>query len=341
MKSEKFGFASLLLLAACQSTPDVATTSPPQPAALKIAVAPVDVENYYASDEEGFYLTASTADALQRRLVRALNESRAASEVFSLASAEPIEALNQGADLLLIPRLNSSAFGPQELSDQAFLSTLLWLTTWAGGLAVEDTTFQTGLQLECDLIDPRSTLAYRTDLWLQTDSVDLDFWDRNDFFSWGTVQTFLLPPFWAGDDEERTSEYLTTAAVTQLAHQLRSYLSSDFVNESSQSLGHIDFLSPENHSWSGTSTALSCEIIGKQPVTGVRYYVNDQLSPVAELDLSQLPAPADQIDVDDSLHHFRLQTEDLDLQTYDDNFIRVEAQIGGIWISRTLVLHAG
>lgn len=219
----------LLGLFGCQSSPDSAgTVARLSPAPFRVAVAPLARWNQgLAMTEEQIGLAVDSRGTFQERFAAALRAEGVASDVIQLQSEEDVELLaeaaRQQADLLIRPRLRSALFDESTLSDRWLLSGGLWLLTWAGGLFVDDSTYATNLALDLEIIDVR-----RGGLIQQTSAasgnVDLDFFDRNDFFSLGTLVSFLLPPFWTPDSVDKTSESLTAAAIDQLAVEVKSKL---------------------------------------------------------------------------------------------------------------------
>jgi hypothetical protein len=139
-------------------------------------------------------------------------------------------ALERNADFYIKPDvLRSVRFTADGISDNWLGCGALFLTTWIGGLLVNDYRYDSNLQLSYEMFKPANASELRIDRGETRTSglIDLAFLDRNDFFSWPTAQSLVLFPFWTSDDEEGTRAALTAAAVRATAEDLATYLQRD------------------------------------------------------------------------------------------------------------------
>lgn len=171
------------------------------------------------------YMTASSA-RLQELLVRSLGDVRAASRVVRLVDL----ADAQEADVVLTPVIKQPvAFSCEGLSGSWWASGGLWLLTWIGGMAVDDSTYQSKMEVDCTFTFPRS--KNKVGKVAASTAVDVSFLERNAFFSWPTLQSLVLPPFWTSDEADSTREVLTQRAVNDVAQELARYMKRGFEDD--------------------------------------------------------------------------------------------------------------
>ncbi|MBK8977485.1 MAG: hypothetical protein IPM29_16355 [Planctomycetes bacterium] len=243
---------ALAVLGAC-ATPDPARLDDGRairdlpPAALRLGIGPLDGQPI-ATAEPDAIPHDWTRDAIERGLLDGLRELRAATELVPVADAA--DAAAQGCDLYLQPRLERPQIDLRyaDYGSNWFASLGFWMVTWVGGLFFEDSLYATDLQLGLAFLDRQSIvdghdLATRS--WagttLTSGDVELAFFDRNPFFSWPTVQSFVLPPFWTSDSEPETGAILAERALFSVAAQAARYLKLDLERALELEVGTIAF----------------------------------------------------------------------------------------------------
>lgn len=246
--------AVLALAAACSTTSVASETRSLPPCAITLAIDDFASVPAAPTADGAMYMTAN-GDELQRLLTASLGKVRAASRIVRLSElGDPAEA-----DVVLKPRLK----GPVEFSYEGWSSRWwasggLWLVTWIGGMAVDDATYKSNMVVDCELRFQRSgNPMLRT---ATSTPVDVAFLERNDFFSWPTVQSLILPPFLTSDQPDSTRQALTDASVDAVAIELARYLKRDFELDA-QKIDHcmIRLDSPVN---GATVVSDSVELVG-------------------------------------------------------------------------------
>jgi hypothetical protein len=203
---------------ACSTTErsevDELRSRPPAPMIVFVDWEPVGGAVVHVA-EEPFPTTKERMAALLAHELRALD---ACSRVVTAGSPATLEP-----DLRLTfqpTRIDCDHAG----TASALAAGGLWLVTWIGGLLVEDSTYTVQMQAQCTY-QVASGSSFTTPV--NGDSVDLSFFERNDFFSGPTLQSLVLPPFWTSDDADKTSECLSREAVRIAARQIATLLKND------------------------------------------------------------------------------------------------------------------
>ena len=217
----------LPLLAACSTVDTGAEVREAPPAALIVAVDEIADVPANGAPNGGLHF-AATPTQFRTMLVEGLRRVDAASRVVSRSEI----ADEAQVDLVIRPRVvpNSAAFSHDGASGNWWAAGGLWLVTWIGGLAVNDSTYRAKLALDCTY-DMPGTPGGGLARQLRSDVVELSFLERNDFFSWPTLQAIVLPPFFTSDDTETTSAALTEQAADRLAIEMAAYLKRSFEEE--------------------------------------------------------------------------------------------------------------
>lgn len=312
--------------------------SDPAPFRVAVSSAVALDRTVAAMSGKGSLPLSFSIDDLSSELTANLEAMNAATSVFVVDGEMALdEADEQNADLLVKPRLTEFDFGHVQAADAAWLGGLLWITTWFGGLLVEDSVYDARMRVEWDLFNPHTAQRIAT-LSTASDDVRLSFLDRNRFFSLGTLESLLVPPVFTIDDVTTTSDSLTRRAVTHVAAQLARYLKDDLGGDERELLGQCRISSPRNGSVVGRSVRLRGAIVGRDLITEVAIFVNEESHPLLHLDSRTLPPrSAQQIG---SLYEVMLPDRSIDLRD-GTNHIVIEYVVSGRRTSRTLRLIAG
>jgi hypothetical protein len=251
-------------LAACASTDTAQAVRDLPPAALIVAVEPIDAPPAATPSPLRFEVGAA---AMQRALADELRALDVASEVV-LAS----ELGDRRADVTL----KFGANRPIELAHKGTASYLaaggLWLVTWIGGLLVEDSTYVVRMDASCKL----SANETSVDFPVGGDDVDLSFFDRNDFVSLPTLQSLILPPFWTSDQTDTTSEALSHAAIRIAAQRVAQRLKQDFEVQAANQMGcGLTIATPRNGQVANAAELpIEFVVTSREPVESVFAKVN-------------------------------------------------------------------
>jgi hypothetical protein len=307
-----------------------------EPVSYRLAVAPFEFVPAFHTIPGRRWAQRTEAE-LQRDLVRALSDSRVASEAFAVDSRESFDAYSQSADLLLRPRLEDVSFSYAGASDRALVSTLLWVTTWVGSLWVEDSQYNARLVVRYDLVDPHTGASIAEDIAVRSDEIALDFWGRNEAFNKGFFLSLLVPPFLTSDDKEITDESLFHRASELIAAKLKTYLKEELPGRERELLAQVQVRSPRNGSEVSGETPLRCDVRARRGVTEVQVLVNGEL--YRKLGEADLPSPAEQ--ESDGFFFCPLRLDDLALTKPGKNLVRILVNVAGQWSSRSIVLYKG
>ena len=178
------------------------------PAALVVAITDVEHGERLAVDAGGLGFRGG-ASKFHDVLLATLTKYGAASDVIVWQEGSEVFP-----DVLITPVIErAEPFVHEGVSSGFWASGLLWLGTWIGGLAVDDSNYDTNLVVRFDVRDAVSDFEIQA-VNASGGMVSTSFLDRNSFFSWSTVQALILPPFWTSDDIESASVELTDRAVT-------------------------------------------------------------------------------------------------------------------------------
>ena len=165
---------------------------------------------------------ASPAE-LQEMLAAALVRARTASDIQRVGAG----ASEDDFDLILTPRISKRpSFAHEGWASSWWASGSLWLLTWVGGLAVEDSSYSTDMSLEFDLRFPESGRNRVREY--ESGAVNTAFFERNDFMSWPTAQSLVLPPFLTSDQGDTTRAALTQRAMDSVAAAFARDLKQNF-----------------------------------------------------------------------------------------------------------------
>lgn len=278
------------------------------PATLTIAVAAIP-EVRIADADNGLRFSAD-ATAVRDMLVANLRANDAGSRVF----VEGDRSAKQ-ADVVL--RLTFSA--PIAMAHEGTSSYLaaggLWLVTWIGGLCIEDSSYNVSVAGTCALRTPRDRSI---EIAVGGKPVAVSFLERNDFFSWPTLQSLVLPPFWTTDQSDTTSAALSRRAIENLAADIATFLKQDFeVRALESDFCQLRLLGPNQNGApvTGTTMPIEFEIVATSEIKKVALAVNDG-APQAIA-----PAQAEQPALD--RHRALVRTSLTGLSEDRANFVRV------------------
>jgi len=275
----------------CASTPDAyrgpnGLIRDEAPVAYRIAVAEFDLADSIpqGSVEQKWYLATRDPKELQALLVDALREQHAGSEVVALDGDPRGPAINETADLVLVPHLRRAAFTYEGASGRVWASSALWLFTWIGSLWAEDARYTIDMLLECELVDPHTQDEYVERLTVQPGDVELRYWDRNKAWTTGFFMTMAFPPFWARDDATIVSSSLTAESMNQLAGRIKRYLVENHTAQvPAERYADVRFVSPANGATVGSQVDLNCTIRTREGVERLLVYCNGKNVSLASL----------------------------------------------------------
>lgn len=351
MATALFGIA---LLSACSSTapvldlPGARSMVAKPPAPFRIAIAAPSATAQATADLESGSAIPFTIPlpALHESLAADLRLLATATEVITIerfdtegagqaAGTPDVDAaFSAQADLLLRPRLTSVQLAHLGGTSQGLLSSLLWFTTWAGGLFVPDNEYQAAIAVEWEVVNPhdgRTLDVLATHSGRQT----LSFADRNDALSLSTLQSLVVPPVWTSDDAASTAATLSRSAVAQVAFEVARYVKSGMDGGERQMVGELRIDSPANGAHTEAAvTHLSGRVIAPQPIDSLGVYCGR--TRIVNLDTDSLPTRAQQ----EMGALFQVPVTDLEVPLEPGpNLIRVVLGIAGHTTTRTLLVH--
>lgn len=308
------------------------------PAPYRVAIARAEVSDRLASrmgGGNGSLPLALSANSISKALARDLRRLDAATEIVELEEGDDLALADAArADLLLRPRVTDFDLGYDGVTDNAWLSGLLWITTWIGGLVIADTDYDARLRIEWDVVNPHTERRVAT-VSSMSDATSLAFLDRHDFISWGTLSSVIVPPFLTGDDVEATSETLSHYALGQVAARCTAFLKSGLDGDERELLGRCRIESPRNGERVAETVSLRGAIVARDLVTEVAVFVNDDPEPRVWLDSNRLPSRAQQ--QIGSLFEVPLSDVRLRLGS-GENHVAIEFVVAGRRSSRTIRL---
>lgn len=270
-------------------------------------------------------------------LVSALREQQVATEIFPVPEGSSYAAYQQDADILLVPRLEQATFQPGKTSGRAALSGLLWLTTWIGGLWVEDTTYDTRLVLRYNMIDPHSGLEILKDAEVSSEGTSLSFFDRNEAFGGQFFASLLVPPFMTIDDEAQTAVALLPRSAAHVAARIKEQLASALPRKQLDALAHIEIQSPTNGALTQRPVDLRCDIVARRAVIEAVVLLNGKLH--RHLGAEELPSPEEQTRAGSFICPVRV--DGIELEQDGKNVVRLLVNVAGQWASRSLAIYRG
>jgi hypothetical protein len=321
------------------------------PEPYRIAVAPIVLSAPVgATDEESLYL--ATKEDWSEYFVDSLRKMNVATEV-TLVPAEVAAkgtqadiqfAYGEGYDLLLRPRLVRANFNYENLSNSAFLSGALWLFTWVGGFFPNDSEYKSDMVVECDAWNACAQLPIQKASAKANDRISLSYFDRNTFFSLGTLESLVVPPFWTHDGIHETSAALTDQGTMQVAADLKRQirdLAAKAREKGSTDFPIVEFAKPTNGSTvAGNVTDLEGRVVSPgRGIDRVEVFVNRKLH--TELRQGrELLALTDQ-GRPDGTRECRFEVRDLPLPAPDSNEIRVVVTLekDSATVARTFQLY--
>lgn len=325
------GLSSLFSCAAPDPAIGVANNQIP-PATLTVALGEVQ---FSAPPDATATLKLNTNQSEARKLV--LDTLRRANAAALIVDASDSKGV-QNVDYVVSARVTEARFAYRETSERYWASGLLWLVTWIGGLASEDSTYDTKMKVEWSLQRPspdsepsKGQFKHLTNV----NHVDTTFLERNRFLSWSTVQALVLPPFLTSDDTETTGAALTKRAIQNSTAEFSAFLKKDFeTNALAQDRCKISITTPTcGRDEGSTKCTLSCEVESSASISAVEVKVNDgefQPIPAAELDLRELSQTM----------MARIRGYELKNLKSGENFVRIRVVAGQVY-SRTVRFHCG
>lgn len=246
-----------------------------EPLPYRLGVAPVAELDEQAEAGTGYRFVYSSAET-QERLAAYLRRFAAANEVV-LVDAD----LAGNVDLVLRPTVVRQAdFGRPRPSSKAWLSAGLWFLTWAGGLYVEDTTYDASLALDFEIVNPHDGATIDT-FSAATDEMALTFRERNKGATGKAVHSMVIPPGEVGDKRLVASHALSERVLEHLAAVATGYLKQDFVEEERALLGQVKLLAPRDNDIVSGQARLSVRLSAFEPITEAAVFVNDAVEPAA------------------------------------------------------------
>lgn len=236
------------------------TDTPPAP--YRVAVAPIVIAPSFtrAPEDAGKLHFVYSAHELRDQVIEALNSQNGVSEAFPVSSLDLLEAQDHQADLLLRLTWTDSHFEhEQTIPSRAILSGALWLTTWVGGLFIDDSQYHASVQLRGSLVNPHTGREIRR-FPIETRPIELSFWDRNPLLSRSVVESFILPPFWTTDTADETSQQLSADAASQLSSQIVLLFKEGLQVEPPDAVAQIAINSPANDAQLGPVARLRATV---------------------------------------------------------------------------------
>lgn len=311
-------------------------------APFRVAVTPVAVRDAVMPSMQGegeSLPLAVSLDELQQLLVADLRALNAATQVFAVAGADATAAVRAAegrADLVLRPRLTQCKLQHVGTSGNWLLSSVLWITTWVGGLAIDDSEYEARLQIEWDVINPYTEQRIAT-LSTVSGQADLTYLDRHSLLSLRTLQTVVLPPFLTFDSETGSSAALTERATSRIAAGLTSYLKGELGGDERDLIGRCRIENPRNGATVGTELRLEGTITAARLINKVSVWLNGSEQPVATLTDADLRPDRQAIG---SLFEVRLPNAAIGLRP-GRNEVVIEFEVDRRLTSRTLEVFNG
>lgn len=326
--------AALFLQSCKTAVPELLDTegsplSQSEPATYRLAVAPFKLP---PGVEAALRVTGVRGSAveLQADLVSALVEMHTASEVVPIDSPDAFSAYNVDADLLLQPRLKEARFGRDGLTGRAFVSGLLWLTTWCGSLWVEDSRYRASLVVDYDLLDPHTGRVLARDQSARSQQTDLSFWERNEAFSPGFFLSLLVPPFLVGDNRRHLGDSLAARANSLVAAQFKTFLLNELPARQAQLLARMELLVPSNGSHTTEPVSFEWEVTAKGGLTEAAVLVNDEVYRTWKTEELEALAAED--------GGVRIGVPDIPMPKAGRNLVRFLVNVDGLWASRSVLV---
>lgn len=196
------------------------------PLEYRIAVAPFEIPSPLMVS--GMLPETPTGETFQEDFIEGLREVNAASLIVAVDGENPVEASRGAAEILVLPRIQYADLRYDEVGERWYVTGLLWFMTWLGGLFVEDSVYHARMVVDLKIVALDTGRTIIDNLTINTDYVDLSFFDRNPVFSWGTLQSVIVPPFWTSDNKAQTQESLSKRALKIVAAKMKQFLVLNF-----------------------------------------------------------------------------------------------------------------
>ena len=334
-----FASAALLALAACATgghltrLPEAREIRAGAPAPYHVVLAPLQFsEDVQLTTATGLGVRSDT-DRLRAALLADLQDLRAASVIDAVDGDVLDAAAIAGADLVLQPRLSATEFAYAGANTDGFLSTLLWLVTWAGGLFVSDSDYDATLRVDWEIVNPISGQLLAT-LPGTARSYPLGWFERNELLSWSGLQTLVVPPVLTSDDPERTSARLAELAIGNAACDVARFLKARMDGDERELCGELRLEAPQNGDQVAATCRLRGSFVANDLVTRVDLTVNGQA--VGRWNDETLPERTEQ---QIGARTYRVPLPDAELHLRPGkNTVALTFVAGGRRSSRTLVL---
>ena len=315
--------------------PDAREIRAGAPAPYHVVLAPLELaDDVQLATTEGLGLRSDVVQ-LRAALLTYLEELRAASVVGAVDGDVLDAAAVAGADLLLQPRLVATEFAYASANTDGFVSTLLWLVTWAGGLFVSDSDYDARLRIDWQVVNPVSGQVLAT-LPGSMRSYPLRWLERNELLSWPGLQTLVMPPLLTSDDPELTSERLTELAIGNAACDVARFLKQRMGGEERELCGELRLEAPQNNDEVSATCRLRGGFVANDLVTRIDLVVNGEI--IGRWDADALP---DRTEQQVGARTYRVPLPDAELHMRPGrNTVALTFVSGGRRSSRTLVLNA-
>lgn len=306
------------------------------PAPYRVAIAPLVLGEEFSRAQAGPEgrvqpRVVFSAQDFRTRLIDGLARHRTLSEAFPVGALDLLEAQDGRADLLLrLQWADSRITSEGPAGGAAWMSALLWATTWAGSLWIRDSEYATGCTLRGSLVNPYLGRTVQR-FTITTGPVRLSFWERNPFLSLGLLQSLVLPPFWTSDDRTRTDQRLSEEIVAQLAAELARFFKDDLAAVEDPAAGasaRIRIEQPDSAGAASSYTHVAATVSSPHPIQEALLFLNGR--PVAAI-----PAPT-QPGADG---HYRLDIARPVALLPGRNDLQLRVLAEGEITSRTVVVH--
>lgn len=235
----------------------------------------IGIENFpsfpSAGGQEVMEASASREE-MREMLFHSLTRARTASEV-QLLPPNATDEQKEEFDLILTPNMRKRpTFAHDGWASTWWASGSLWLLTWVGGLAVNDSSYRSDMRVDFNVEFPATgaSASHSSECRM----LSTTFFERNDLMSWPTVQSLVLPPFLTTDQADTTITALTQGATDGVAADLARALKQNFVKFESEDKCSLEVRQPTN---GATVNGSSVSIAGMVKSTDVAREVTVEL----------------------------------------------------------------
>ena len=275
--------AGLLITAGCSTADTMGEIRQLPPSPIRVGIA--EFATFPAPSAQAAMEASADKNQMRQLLLNSLTRARTASEVRLLKPSDD----QRSFDVILTPSMTRRAtFSHKGWANTWWASGGLWLVTWIGGLAINDSAYNVNLQVGYDVqfTYSRSEVNKSYD----SDAVDTTFFERNDLISWPTVQSLILPPFLTTDQSDTTREVLTRRAVDSVAHGLAKDLKQRFEEFEAADNCSVKVTTPINGAiTTSDSITLQGFIKAQSAIAGVSTELND----MSAVDVTPVEVPGD------------------------------------------------